>query len=128
MGASRKPAPVQKLLHLAMCNCNLLDLGSQYSNNPSIFGKRRLSFITYVVEMSSYRYALKIKLSRKMSLLCCLNRDLNSDDDTSAINAARKLTSTLYEPKVKPNGATKDLNHLRVKLASKKSSSLLKNI
>ena len=51
-----------------------------------------------------------------MSLLCCLNRDLNSDDDTSAINAARKLTSTLYEPKVKPIGAAKDLNLSKVSI------------
>ena len=51
---------------------------------------------------------------------------LNSEDDASALQAARKLTSALYDPKAKRTDAIQNLNNLRVKLASKKNASLIK--
>ena len=51
---------------------------------------------------------------------------LNSEDDASALQAALKLTSALYDPKAKRKDAIQNLNNLRVKLASKKNASLIK--
>ena len=51
---------------------------------------------------------------------------LNSEDDASALQAARKLTSALYDPKAKRTDAILNLNNFRVKLASKKNASLIK--
>ena len=50
---------------------------------------------------------------------------LNNEDDASALQAARKLTSALYDPKAKRTDAIQNLNNLRVKLASKKNASLI---
>ena len=50
----------------------------------------------------------------------------NSEDDASALQAARKLNSALYDPKAKRKDAIQNLNNLRVKLASKKNASLIK--
>ena len=47
---------------------------------------------------------------------------LNSEDDASALQAARKLTSALYDPKAKRTDAIQNLNNLRVKFASKKNA------
>ena len=53
---------------------------------------------------------------------------LNSEDNASisALQAAQKLTSALYDPKAKRTDAIQNLNNLRVKLASKKNASLIK--
>ena len=50
---------------------------------------------------------------------------LNNEDDASALQAARKLTSALYDPKAKRTDAIQNLINLRVKLASKKNASLI---
>ena len=50
---------------------------------------------------------------------------LNNEYDASALQAARKLTSALYDPKAKRTDAIQNLNNLRVKLALKKNASLI---
>ena len=50
--------------------------------------------------------------------------NLASVDVEDAVNAARKLISKLYDPKAKSKQAHGDLNRLRVKLATRKDSSL----
>ena len=47
-------------------------------------------------------------------------------DDNAAISAGRKLISALYDPKSRAKRAHRNLNELRVKLASQKNLSLLK--
>ena len=51
---------------------------------------------------------------------------LEGQDTAAAVTAARSLTLTLYDPKRRSSNDAKDLNQLRVKLASRKNASLIK--